>query len=103
MTYSKTNAVHETMKRDEEIKGSSDRAFGMVFTVVFLIVGLWPLMGGANPRIWALIVAGLILAAETMTELEDIGGLHPDQESRIDREQDPPWFHTPRQSPRSFD
>ncbi len=66
MTDSKTNAVHETMKRDEEVKGSSDRAFGMVFTVVFVIVGLWPLMGGANPRIWALIVAGVFGAAALM-------------------------------------
>ena len=66
MTDSKTNAVHETMKRDEEIKGSSDRAFGMVFTAVFAIVALWPLTGGASPRIWALIVAGLILAAALM-------------------------------------
>ena len=44
MTDSKTNAVHETIIRDEEIKGSTDRAFGMVFTAVFLIVGLLPLM-----------------------------------------------------------
>ena len=66
MTDSKTNAVHETMKRDEEVKGSSDRAFGMVFTGVFLIIGLWPLTGGGNPRLWALIVAGLIGAAALM-------------------------------------
>jgi hypothetical protein len=66
MTDSKTNAVHETMKRDEEVKGSSDRAFGMVFTVVFVIVGLWPLTGGGSPRIWALIVAGVFLAAALM-------------------------------------
>ncbi len=66
MTDSKTNAVHETMKRDEEVKGSSDRAFGMVFTVVFVIVGLWPLTGGGSPRIWALIVAGVFGAAALM-------------------------------------
>lgn len=62
MTDSKTNAVHETMSRDEEIKGSSDRTFGLVFTSVFLIVGLLPLTGGGSPRVWALIVAGLFLA-----------------------------------------
>ena len=66
MTDSKTNAVHETMKRDEEVKGSSDRAFGIVFTVVFVIVALWPLTGGESPRIWALIVAGVFLAAALM-------------------------------------
>lgn len=62
MTDSKTNAVHENASRDEEIKGSSDRAFGIVFAVVFLIVGLWPLMGGSAPRIWALSIAGVFLA-----------------------------------------
>ncbi|MDA1323827.1 MAG: SxtJ family membrane protein [Proteobacteria bacterium] len=62
MTDSKTNAVHETISRDEEVKGSSDRAFGVVFTVVFLIIGLFPLIRDGNPRIWALIVAGLFLA-----------------------------------------
>jgi len=63
MTDSKTNAVHETLTRNEEVKGSSDRAFGVVFTVVFLIIGLWPLMSSAGPRIWALVVAGLTLTA----------------------------------------
>jgi uncharacterized integral membrane protein len=66
MTDSKTNAVHETITRDEEIKGSSDRAFGVVFTIVFTAVGLWPLLSDGSPRIWALIVAGLILAAALM-------------------------------------
>lgn len=45
-----------------EIKGSSDRSFGLVFTAVFVIVGLLPLLGDGQIRIWALIVAALILA-----------------------------------------
>jgi hypothetical protein len=61
MTDSKTNAVHETLARDEAVKGSSDRVFGLVFTVVFLIIGFWPLMSEGNPRMWALITAGVIL------------------------------------------
>lgn len=60
---SKINAVHEPLTRDEEIKTSSDRSFGVVFAVVFLIVGLWPLLGDAMPRTWALIVAAVFLAA----------------------------------------
>jgi hypothetical protein len=63
MADSKTNAVHEPLTRDEEIKGSSDRAFGVVFTVVFAIIGLWPLIGGGNPYIWALSIAGGFLVA----------------------------------------
>ena len=45
-----------------EIKGSSDRSFGLVFTAVFVIVGLFPLLGDGPIRIWALIFAALFLA-----------------------------------------
>jgi len=54
-------ATHESFTRDEEIKGSSDRGFGIVFVVVFLLIGLWPLTGENGPRIWSLSVAGLLL------------------------------------------
>jgi len=51
------HGIHEDYHRDDEVKGSSDRAFGLVFAVVFALLGLWPLLGGAGPRIWALAVA----------------------------------------------
>ena len=63
MTSSKTNALHESLTRAEAVKTSSDRSFGVVFTVVFLIIGLWPLLSGATPRLWALAVAAGFLAA----------------------------------------
>ncbi|MDF1734382.1 MAG: SxtJ family membrane protein [Minwuia sp.] len=44
-----------------EIKGSSDRSFGLVFTVVFVIIGLVPLLGDGQVRIWSLIVAAAFL------------------------------------------
>ena len=44
-----------------EIKGSSDRSFGLVFTAVFTIVGLFPLLGDGQVRIWARAGAGLFL------------------------------------------
>jgi predicted membrane metal-binding protein len=40
-----------------EVTMGSDRSFGLVFAVVFLIVALLPLWGGGDIRIWALIVA----------------------------------------------
>jgi len=46
-----TPNTHETFTRDEEIKGSSDRAFGFVFTVLFSAIGLWPLISGAEARV----------------------------------------------------
>ena len=54
---------HEKLQGKRPVKQSSDRAFGLVFTGVFLLVGLWPLWGGAGPRWWALGLAGLFLVA----------------------------------------
>ena len=55
---------HEDFERRQELKVSSNRAFGIVFTVVFLVIALWPLVNGEGPRLWALVVAGgfLLLA-----------------------------------------
>ncbi|MCP4326872.1 MAG: hypothetical protein GY791_00320 [Alphaproteobacteria bacterium] len=57
------HAVLERIGEVEEIAGSSDRGFGIVFTVVFAIVGVWPLVfGDGGLNWWAFIVAAAILA-----------------------------------------
>lgn len=56
-------AFHEDFARVEEAKAGSERAFGVVFAVVFAIVGLWPALGGAAVRAWALGLAALFLVA----------------------------------------
>lgn len=45
-----------------EISQGSERSFGIVFSVVFLIIALWPLLNGNTVRYWALLVAAVILA-----------------------------------------
>jgi hypothetical protein len=55
--------THERTVTDVPVQGSSDRSFGIVFTVLFVIIGLWPLLGGAPIRWWSLIVAALFLIA----------------------------------------
>jgi len=40
--------MHENLDRIEEIKVSSNRSFGMVFTFVFLVVGTWIIFGGSS-------------------------------------------------------
>ena len=52
---------HETLVRDEAVKGSSDRTFGLVFTAVFLIIGAFPLIDGGAPRLWSFGIAAVIL------------------------------------------
>ena len=54
--------AHEDLFREEEIHGSSDRAFGLVFAAVFATIGLWPLASGGSVRLWSLTCAAAVLA-----------------------------------------
>ena len=38
-----------------------NRNFGIVFFVVFLIIGLWPLIYSLNVRLWSLIISAIFL------------------------------------------
>lgn len=53
---------HEDYAR--EIDRGSDKSFGVVFAVVFAIVGVWPLWDGGSPTYWAfgLSASFLVLA-----------------------------------------
>ena len=55
--------MHEDLNRHDEIKVGSERAFGIVFAVVFAVVAAWPLLSGMPPRWWALAVAVLFVSA----------------------------------------
>ncbi len=44
-----------------KIKISSNRSFGIVFFIVFLIISTYPLIDGGNLRIWSLIVSVIFL------------------------------------------
>jgi len=67
-TAANSKMTHEDFSRTEEVKGSSNRSFGIVFAVVFLIVALFPLLDSwadfEKVRIWSLAisVAFLIVA-----------------------------------------
>ena len=43
------------------VKSSSDRSFGIVFTVFFAIVGLLPLLHAHGIRLWALTLSAVFL------------------------------------------
>tara|TARA_B100001057_G_scaffold215366_1_gene215613 strand:- start:151 stop:534 length:384 start_codon:yes stop_codon:yes gene_type:complete len=45
----------------DEIKISSNRSFGIVFFIVFLLIALYPLFKGNDLRIWSLIISFIFL------------------------------------------
>ena len=61
----------------EEVKLPSNRNFGLVFFVVFLIVAFYPLITGSNLRIWSLIISLIFLSlglinSKTLTPLNKL-------------------------------
>jgi len=54
---------HESFDRPEDVQGSSDRSFGLVFAAVFAAIGLVPLILSGPIRLWALLAAAFFLAA----------------------------------------
>jgi hypothetical protein len=57
-------SIHENFTNRQKLQISTDRSFGMVFTVFFLLLGLWPLRKGGPVRWWwvALGVAFVAIA-----------------------------------------
>jgi len=45
------------MTSSSKIKISSNRSFGLLFFVIFLIVALWPLKSGEDIRLWSLVLS----------------------------------------------
>ena len=45
----------------DDIKIGSNRSFGIVFFIVFLIISLYPLLHGENIRVWSLIISIIFL------------------------------------------
>ena len=51
--------MHENLNREEAVKVSSDQSFGIVFTLVFLAVGVWVVFGG-QPKGWFFFVSAAL-------------------------------------------
>ena len=46
---------------NSETNTSSNRSFGIVFSIVFLIIAIYPLINNEDIRIWSLIVSIIFL------------------------------------------
>ena len=61
---------HENLAPREAVRGSSNRSFGIVFGVVFLIVAVLPLFSSGGIRVWAAVVsASFFLVAFVLSRL----------------------------------
>lgn len=56
------------VQQHETVSADSERSFGIVFCVVFAIIGLWPLIHDGDVRLWSLAIAVGFLS---------VGLLHP--------------------------
>ena len=63
---------HESLDREPEVASSSNRAFGWVFTVFFLVLALLAFLSGGGVRYWAL-AAGGAMAAVTLVRPSLLG------------------------------
>jgi hypothetical protein len=52
---------HESLTRRQEVPGSSNRSFGLVFAAVFALVALVPWLAGGALRWWALALGAVFL------------------------------------------
>ncbi len=57
------------MERNSNIKISSNRNFGLVFFIVFLIVSIWPLTYDEPVRIWSAIISLVFLILGLMNSI----------------------------------
>ena len=56
--------LHETLQEHTEVRLGSERSFGIVFAVVFTIIGLLPLIKSGAPHYWSLgVAAGFLVVA----------------------------------------
>ena len=47
------------MKKSQQIK--NNKSFGILFFIVFLIIGFWPLTNGEEIRFWSILISLLFL------------------------------------------
>ena len=54
-----SSQIHEDPRYRDEMPTASERSFGILFAIVFLVISLWPLINHGNPHWWALVIAAI--------------------------------------------
>ena len=67
--------MHEDLDKEEEVKVSSDRSFGIVFTLVFLAMGVWVVSGGQSKG-WLFFVSGALFLVVAIARPSILGPLN---------------------------
>ena len=67
--------MHEDLDREEEIKLSSDRSFGIVFLFIFLAAGIW-MVSGSHSEGWLFLAGSVILFVVTLACPSILGPLN---------------------------
>lgn len=57
-----TSEIDDALARRETVIGPSDRSFGLTFSAIAALIGVFPLFFGGALREWALLAAALLLA-----------------------------------------
>ena len=67
--------MHENLDKEEEINLSSNRSFGIVFTLVFLAVGVWVVSGGQSKG-WLFFVSAALFLVVAIARPSILGPLN---------------------------
>ena len=67
--------MHEDLDKEEEVKVSSDRSFGIVFTLVFLAVGGWVVSEGQSKG-WLFFVSAALFLVVAIARPSILGPLN---------------------------
>jgi hypothetical protein len=54
--------MSEFQLKSTTLKTGSDRVFGLVFSILFVCIGIWPILFKGPARVWALIIGGIFLS-----------------------------------------
>ena len=67
--------MHENLDKEEEVKVSSERSFGIVFTLVFLAVGVWVVSEGQSKG-WLFFVSATLFLVIAIARPSILGPLN---------------------------